>query len=97
MGVHFLWLGFASLIGMMAIMITGWDPWKLVGVLIFVVLFSPIVQIGLVQDQVEQQNLVNAYIENLISALPSLIIGHIAGVVAGTILGFFADLGRGLR
>jgi len=97
MEMDFLLFVLASLGGLMAKLIVGWDPWKLFGVLTVIALFFPIVQLGLVQDQIEQQNLVNAYIENLTGALPSLIIGQITGVVAGTIFGVFADLGRGFR
>ena len=47
MEVDFLIWVFTALVGMVGKMMVGWDPWKSFGVLSLIVLFAPILQLGL--------------------------------------------------
>lgn len=97
MEVNFILLVFAALAGMVAKLAVAWDPWKLLGTLSLITLVLPVVQLGFIHDTESAQVVANGYIARLVNALPSIIIGEIAGVVAGTIFGFSADIARLFR
>ena len=85
MELNFLLLVIAALAGLTAKVVFGFDPYKLAGTLGFMILLLPMIGIGLEKDVPEVQGLASEYIERLINALPSMIIGEVAGVIAGTI------------
>ena len=60
MEVNFLLLVLAALGGMLTKVIFGWDPWKAFGFLTAVVLFLPIVGLGLISDPVPLRQMIDA-------------------------------------
>ena len=92
-------LVFAALAGMVIKLVVGWDPWKLVGSLALafaLILLIPLV-LGLASESDPQvvQETTNAIVERIVAEIPSIVVGELAGVSAGTILSFATSLVRG--
>ena len=101
MEFNFSLLVLVALTGMVIKLVIGWDPWKLVGSLALaftlILLIPPL--LGLVSESDPQvvQETTNAMIERVVADLPSIVVGDLAGVFAGTILGFAKSLFGGRR
>ena len=86
MEFSFTLLVLAALAGMIAKLVFGWDPWKLLGSLAFILLLLPLIGLAFEDDPQIVQKMTNNAIDKIIAAMPSIFIGEAAGVVAGTIL-----------
>ena len=95
MEFSFILLVLAALAGMIARFIIGWDPWKLLGSLIFIFLLLPLLGLAFEDDPLVVQEMTNNAIERIIAWMPSIIIGEIAGVFAGTLLSLVRSLFKG--
>lgn len=91
MEFNFGFLVLAASAGMIAKLVVGRDPVKLFGVLttsLFILsLLLSMVPLAFESDPQATQQQVNSLLERTINAIPSLIIGELAGVVAATIVG----------
>ena len=80
-------------------LVVGWDPWKLVGSLALaftlVLLIPPLLGLALESDPQVVQETTNAIVEQIVAEIPSIVVGDLAGVFAGTILSFATDPFRG--
>ena len=92
-------LVFAALAGMVIKLVVGWDPWKLVGSLALaftlVLPIPPLLGLALESDPQVVQETTNAIVEQIVAEIPSIVVGELAGVFAGTILSFATDPFRG--
>ena len=89
----------AALAGMVIKIFAGWDPWKLAGSLglafTLILLLPPLLGLAFENDPQVVQESTNAMIERIVAEIPSILVGEVAGVVAGSILGFATSLFRG--
>ena len=88
----------AALAGMVIKLVVGWDPWKLVGLLALVftliLLIPTLPGLALENDPQVVQETANAIVERIIAEIPSIVVGDLAGVFAGTILNFATNPSR---
>jgi hypothetical protein len=80
--MNFIVLVICALLGLCTRLLIGFDPWKLLGSLSLVILVLPIFNISLQHDPQITQAMANDYTTHLITQLPSMLIGEIAGVFA---------------
>lgn len=92
MEMQFEFLVLGALAGMGARTVVGFDPWKLIGTLSVITLFVPLVGIAFHQNPQVAQTMASQHLEAFIVALPSLVIGEVAGVVAASIYGAFRHM-----
>lgn len=85
MEVNFLLLVAAALAGLVVNTICKFNPWAIFGTFSFLILLFPILGLGFQHDPQVVQSMTNAYIERLVNALPSLIVGEVAGMIAAGI------------
>ncbi len=85
MEINFIWLVIASLAGLIVNAIWKFNPWAMLGTFSLLLLFLPILGIGFQHDPQAVQEMTNNFIDRIINALPSLIIGELAGSVAAAI------------
>ena len=99
MEFNFGFLILAALAGMFIQLVVGWDPWKLVGslalALSLILLLPSLLGLAFESDPQVVQETTNAMIERIIAEIPSIVVGELAGVCAGTILSFATSLVRG--
>ena len=86
----------AALAGMVAARNLGWDPWKLLGQLMLVVILLPLFGLAFESDPQVLQEATNSMIGRIVDSLPSTFFGELAGIVAGWILRFAKDLSKGI-
>ena len=88
----------AALTGMVIKLVVGWNPSKLVGSLALgltlILLIPQLLGLAFESDPQVVQETTNAMIERLLAEIPSIVIGEVAGVFAGTILSFTTSLVR---
>ena len=97
MEFSFTLLVIVAVAGMIANLIVGWDPWKLLGSLTFILLLTPLLGLAFEDDPLVVQEMTNIVIERIVANIPSIFIGEVAGVVAGTILSFAGVCSRADR
>ena len=89
----------AALAGMVINILVGWDPWKLAGSLglafTLILLLPPLLGLAFENDPQVVQETTNEMIERIAAEIPSILVGEVAGVIAGSILGFTTSLFRG--
>ena len=85
----------AALAGMVAKLIFGWDPWKLLGSLTFVLLLLPLLGPVFEDDPLVLQEMTDTVIERVVAEVPSVVVGEVTGVFAGATLSIFTDLFKG--
>ena len=95
MEFNFSLLVLASLAGMVAKLVVGWDPLKLAGSLMFVLLFLPLFGVVFQNDPQVVQEMANTLAERIVAEVPSVFLGEVAGVFAGAILGVARSLFKG--
>lgn len=88
----------AALAGMIVKLIVGWDPWKLAGSLglafTTILLIPPLLGLSFENDPQVVQETTNAMIERIVAEIPSILVGEVTGVFAGSILSFATSLFR---
>jgi len=89
MEFNFLFLVIAALVGLIINAIWGFNPVAILGGFSLLVLFLPVLGLGFEHDPQVAQVMANSMVERLVSAMPSLIIGELAGSVAATIFKAF--------
>ncbi len=82
----------AALAGMVAKLIVGWDPWKLLGSLTIILLILPLLGLAFEDDPLVLQEMTDTIIERVVAEVPSVVVGEVAGVLAGAILSVFTNL-----
>jgi len=85
MEVNFLMLVIAALVGLIINAIWGFNPVAIIGGFSLLVLFLPVLGLGFQHDPQIAQAIANSMADRIINAMPSLIIGELAGSVAATI------------
>ena len=99
MEMNFTLLVIAALAGMVAKLVVGWDPWKLLGSLTLaftmLLLLPPLFGVAFENDPKIVQETTNTLIERVIAEIPSILVGEVAGVFAATILSFARSLFKG--
>jgi hypothetical protein len=85
MEFNFLFLVIAALAGLIINAIWGFNPVAILGGFSLLVLFLPVLGLGFERDPQVAQAMANSMVERLVNAMPSLIIGGLAGSVAATI------------
>ena len=99
MELNFTLLVIAALAGMVAKLIVGWDPWKLLGSLTLtftmLLLLPPLLGLAFENDPQVVQETTSTLIERVIAEIPSILVGEVAGVFAATILSFTRSLFKG--
>ena len=95
MEFNFTLLVLAALAGMVARLVFGWDPWKLLGSLTLLLLLLPLPGLAFENDPQVVEEVTNSIIERIIAEIPSIVVGEVAGVFAATILSFVRSLFRG--
>ena len=96
MELDFVILVAAALVGMIAARNLGWDPWKLLGQLMLVVILLPLFGLFFESDPQVLQEATNSMIGRIVDSIPSTFLGEMAGIVAGWILRFAKDLSKGI-
>ena len=95
MEFNFTLLVLAALAGMVAKLVFGWDPWKLLASLTLLLLLLPLLGLAFENDPQVVEEVTNSIIERIIAKIPSIVVGEGAGVFAATILSFARGLFRG--
>ena len=86
MDTEILFFLFAALAGMVAALFIGWDPVKLLGQLMLVLILLPLFWLAFETDPQVVQEATNSMIEQIVDSIPSAFVGEIAGIFAGWIL-----------
>ena len=95
MEFNFTLLVLAALAGMVARLVFGWDPWKLLASLTLLLLLLPLLGLTFENDPQVVEEVTNSIIERIIAKIPSIVVGEVAGVFAPTILSSVRGLFRG--
>ena len=85
MEMNFLMLVIAALAGLIINAIWGFNPVAIIGGFSLLVLFLPIMGLGFEHDPQVVQAITNNMVDRIVTAMPSLIIGELAGSVATSI------------
>jgi len=85
MEFNFLLLVIAALVGLIVNAIWGLNPWAIIGALSLMILFFPVLGLAFQPDPQAAQAIADSMVERVVNALPSLIIGGLAGSVAAAI------------
>jgi len=85
MEFNFLFLVIAALVGLIINAIWGFNPVAILGGFSLIILFLPILGLVFEHDPQVAQAMANSIVERVINAMPSLIVGELAGMVASTI------------
>ena len=98
MEVSFELIVLAALAGMIIKSLVGWDPWKLAGslglVFTLILLLPPFLGMAFENDPQVVQEMANTLIERIVTQIPSILIGEVAGVVAATIMSYVRSLSK---
>ena len=99
MELDFTLLVLAALAGMVAKLVVGWDPRKLLESLTLtfsmLLLIPPLLGLAFENDPQVVQETTNTLIEQIIADVPSILVGEVAGVFAATIFSFARGLFKG--
>jgi hypothetical protein len=85
MEFNFFLLVIAALVGLVVNAIWGFNPWAIIGALSLLILFFPVLGLAFQPDPQAAQAIADNMVERVVNALPSLIIGGLAGELAATI------------
>ena len=96
MQLDFEILVLAALAGIVAARTLGWNPWKLLGQLMLVVILLPLFWLAFESDPQVVQEATNSMIGRIGDSLPSAFFGELAGIVAGWIPRIAKDLSKGI-
>lgn len=88
----FVFLVAAGLTGLMINAIWGFNPVAILGGFSLLVLFLPVLGLGFERDPQVAQAVANNMVERIVNAMPSLIVGELAGSVASSIFRAVARL-----
>lgn len=91
MEFNFLLLVIAALVGLVVNAIWGFNPVAIIGALSLMILFFPVLGLAFESNSQVAQTMANNMVERIINALPSLIIGELAGSVAATTFKAFKE------
>ena len=92
---NFILLILAALAGMVARTFVGWDPWKLFAALGLILLVLPALGLVFETDPEATQEAANRLVERFANAMPSIIVGGVAGMIAGSIVDAVEGLVKG--
>jgi len=79
----------AALAGLIINAIWGFNPIAILGGFSLLILFLPVLGLGFEHNPQVAQAMANSMVERIINAMPSLIIGQLAGIVASAIFKVF--------
>ena len=85
MEVNFLMLVIAALVGLIINAICGFNPVAIIGGFSLLVLFLPVLGLGFQHNPQIAQAIADSMADRIINAMPSLIIGELAGSVAAAV------------
>ena len=94
MELNFGMLVAAALAGLIVSAIWGFNPWAILGTFSLLVLFLPLLGLMFQTDPQAAQVAATSVLDRLMNALPSVVIGDVAGSVAGAIFKAGKDLFR---
>ncbi len=94
MEMNFLLMVVAALAGLVVNAIWKFNLWAILGSVSFLLLVFPILGLGFQHDPQVAQAMANTITERLISSLPSLIIGELAGSAAAAVFNAVAGVFR---
>jgi hypothetical protein len=89
---NFLSLVMAALVGLIINEIWGFNPVAILGGFSLLILFLPVLGLGFEHNPQVAQAMANSMVERIINAMPSLIIGGFAGMIASVIFKAFKGL-----
>lgn len=99
MELNFTFLVVAALMGMIAKRIVGWNPWELFGSLTLLAtilaLVLPWLALRTETDPQAVQTVADSTIAQAMAALPSVVVGELAGIVAARLLDAVPGLPKG--
>ena len=84
MEIHFLFLVLGALVGLLVNARCGWNPWAMIGSASLMVLLFPLIWIAMQSDPDVAKSMADSYIAPVANAMPSLLIGDLAGAIAAS-------------
>jgi hypothetical protein len=82
----------AALAGLIINAIWGFNPVAILGGFSLLILFLPVLGLGFEHNPQVAQAIANSMVERIVNAMPSLIIGEVAGMMASAIFKAFKGL-----
>lgn len=92
MEFNFPFLVMAALAGLIINAIWGFNPVAILGGFSLLILFLPVLGLGFEHNPQVAQAIANSMVERIVNAMPSLIIGEVAGMMASAIFKAFKGL-----
>jgi hypothetical protein len=82
----------AALAGLIINAIWGFNPVAILGGFSLLILFLPVLGLGFEHNPQAAQAIANSIVERIVNAMPSVIIGEVAGMMASAIFKAFKGL-----